>query len=94
MDMYGLAGGVTGMGYGLTDIPLGYEMAARAGHDLSMVGYEGLSETDKEHLILRCKDAQNRNEMERIVDTMAPGMDVQALLQEDGVPESLRDKLS
>mgnify|MGYP001087318132 FL=1 len=94
MDMYGLAGGVTGTGYGLTDIPLGYEMAAMAGHDPNLVGYAGLSETDKEHMILRCKDAQNREEMERIVDTVAPGMNVQALLQEDGVPESLKDKLS
>lgn len=59
-------------GYPLTELPLGFGMAL-AMNEGAMRGYASLSETEREHLILRCKDARSKEEMQRIVDSLAPG---------------------
>ena len=34
--------------------------------------FDHLSETEKEHVILKCKDARNRGEMDKIIDSLSP----------------------
>ena len=46
------------------------------------------SETEREHLIMRCKDAKSRQEMQKIVDSLVTDADVSAIAQEE------REKLS
>lgn len=67
---YGGIGGENGFPF--TELPLGFGMAL-AMNEPAMRGYAGLTETEKEHLILRCKDARSKEEMEKIVNSLAPG---------------------
>lgn len=39
-------------------------------------GYDSLSETEKEHLILRCKDAKSKEERDKIIDSVSSGGDI------------------
>lgn len=52
-------------------------------NETAVQGYAGLTEAEKEHLIMSCRDARSRNEMQRIVDDLAPGTDVQAIMDEE-----------
>lgn len=56
--------------YQTGNLPLGLSMAL-AMNDQVKAGYEGLSETEKEHLILKCKDAKSKEEMDRIIDSVS-----------------------
>ena len=56
---------------------------ALAMNESAMQGYAALTEAEKEELILRCKDVQTKDEMQRIVDSLAPGTDIQAIPGED-----------
>ena len=62
----------------ITGLPLGLSMAILA-NDQTKSRYEGLSETEKEHLILKCKDAKNKAEMDRIVASISPAERVEDL---------------
>ena len=44
-------------------------------------GYDSLSETEKEHLILKCKDAKTKEEMDRIIDSISPAESAGDLLK-------------
>ncbi|MBR1929929.1 MAG: hypothetical protein IJ833_00420 [Lachnospiraceae bacterium] len=55
----------------LTSLPLGFTMAL-ATNESAMQEYSRLTETEKEHLIMRCKDAKSKKEMEKIVDSLVP----------------------
>lgn len=79
----GLAPGTLGM----TDIPLGFGFAL-ARNEAAMKSYASLSETEREHLILRCKDAKNKDEMQKIVDSLVSDTDVRGIAAEE------REKLS
>lgn len=46
---------------------------ALAMNEAAMCGYARLSETEKEHLIMQCKDARSKEEMQKIVDSLAAG---------------------
>lgn len=61
---------------------MGFGMAL-AQSEPAMEGYAALTEAEKEQIILRCKDVKTKEEMQRIVDSLAPGMDVQAICQEE-----------
>lgn len=67
MDMNGLPGEA----FPLTGLPVGFSMALAA-NESAMTSFAGLTETEKEHLILRCKDARSKEEMQRIVDSLVP----------------------
>lgn len=69
-------------GLAFTQLPLGLGMAL-AMNEPAMSRYAGLTETEKEHLILRCKDARSKAEMQRIVDSLAKYGDVDELLSGD-----------
>ena len=79
----GLAAGTLGM----TDIPLGFGFAL-ATNEHAMRNYASLSESEREHLIMRCKDAKSRDEMQKIVDSLVSDTDVSAIAAEE------REKLS
>lgn len=74
--------GISGDGFTLGELPLGFGMAL-AMNEPALQGYAALTEAEKEELILRCKDVQTRDEMQRIVDSLAPGTDIQAIRGED-----------
>lgn len=73
---------INGEGYGTGEIPLGLGMNLMM-NQAAMQGYAGLTESEKEHLIMRCRDAKSKEEMQRIVDELAPGMDVRAIVDEE-----------
>ena len=53
----------------ITGLPVGFSMAL-AQDEKAMEGFAGLTETEKEHLILRCKDARSHEEMQKIVQSL------------------------
>lgn len=63
---------VTGGGYPLTELPLGFGMAL-AMNENAMQGYAQMTEAEKEQLIMRCKGARSKDEMQKIVDSIVPG---------------------
>lgn len=65
-------------GFPLTELPLGFGMAL-AMNEGAMCGYARLTETEKEHLIMRCKDARSKEEMQKIVDSLAAGADADSI---------------
>lgn len=74
--------GIMGDNFGPQDLPLGMGFAL-AMNESAMRGYAGLSETEKEHLIMRCRDAKSKDEMKRIVDSLAPDADLRAITDEE-----------
>mgnify|MGYP001324301802 CR=1 FL=1 len=74
--MDGLTGGSGGTeAFPLNELPVGFGMNEQA-----MQGYAALTETEKEHLILRCRDAGSKEEMERIVASLVPGESVESVI--------------
>lgn len=55
---------------GLSNIPLGLGVPL-AMNDGVREGFHHLSETEKEHIILKCKDAKTKDEMDRIIDSLS-----------------------
>ena len=79
MDEYGLPI----EGYPLsTSLPLGFAMALGM-NEAAMQGYAKLSETEKEHLIMKCKDARSKEEMQKIVNSLAPQESLNNLREEE-----------
>ena len=66
-------------GYPLTQLPLGFGMAL-AMNEGAMRGYAKLTETEREHLIMRCKDARSKEEMQKIVDSLVPDESVSSVI--------------
>ena len=79
---YDVGSSVLGTSIPFMDLPLGFGMAL-AQSEPAMKGYAALSEAEKERIILRCKDVKTKEEMQKIVDSLAPGMDVGAIWQEE-----------
>lgn len=89
MDIDGLnSGGVAGDGLGMQDVPAGFGFAL-AMNEPAMRTYASLSETDKEHLLMKCRDAGSKAEMQRIVDSLVPDTEVGAVLEEEREKEKL-----
>ncbi len=66
-------------GYPLTQLPLGFGMAL-ALNDMAMNSYAELTETEREHLLMRCKDARSKEEMQKIVNSVLPDGSAEALM--------------
>ena len=83
MDIGG--GHYNGMPQGspLSELPSGFGMSP-AMNEPVMRGYAALTESQKEELILQCKDARTKGQMQKIVDSLVPHheMDVQAVYEE------------
>ena len=56
------------MDYNGNELPLGFGMALMM-NEKARAGFEGLSETEKEHIILKCKDAKSRAEISMRIST-------------------------
>lgn len=83
MDIDGIGGsGVLNDGTMFSDLPVGFGMAL-AMNEAAMSGYAGLTEAEKEKIILRCKDARTKGQMQEIVDSLAPGTDIQEVIEEE-----------
>ncbi|MCM1189750.1 MAG: hypothetical protein NC541_10710 [bacterium] len=83
MDIGGMdINGESGDGFGLQGLPAGVGFAL-AMNEPAMKSYASLSETDKEHLLMRCRDAKSKDEMQKIVDSLVPDTDVRAVLEEE-----------
>ncbi len=82
-------------GFPFTELPLGFGMAL-AMNEPAMRGYAGLSETEKEHLIMRCKDARSKEEMEKIVNSLVPeesAASIAVINKETEAAQTGRDKM-
>lgn len=83
MDINGIGGsGVLNDGTLFSDLPVGFGMSL-AMNEAALDGYAGLTEAEKEKIILRCKDAKTKSQMQEIVDSLAPGTDVQEVFEEE-----------
>ena len=71
--------GIPEEGYPLTQLPLGFGMALAA-NGTALNRYAELSETEREHLIMRCKDARSKEEMQKIVNSILPSGSAEALM--------------
>ena len=58
------------MDYQFSNLPLGLGMKL-AMNDRARAGYDHLSEAEKEHIILECKDAKSKKEVDRIIDSIS-----------------------
>ena len=75
--MDGLTGGSGGTeAFPLNELPVGFGMAL-AMNEQAMQGYAALTETEKEHLILRCRDAGSKEE---IVASLVPGESAESVI--------------
>lgn len=84
MDIGGVNnGGFDNAGINNGGTPLG-EITARVGRSLGLSGYAGLTEAKKEEIIMRCKDVETKKQMQKVVDSLAPGMDIQEVYEEEG----------
>lgn len=82
MDIGGINnGGFDNAGINNGGAPLG-GITSDFGMSLAMGGYAGLTEARKEEIIMRCKDAGTRGGMQKVVDSLAPGMDIQEVYEE------------
>lgn len=51
-------------------------------------GYDNLTEAEKEHLILQCKDAKTADERQRIMDSVSTDIDAKGLAEEEAADNS------
>lgn len=81
MDFNGTAyGAAAEAGYPLSMVPLGLDlnmMENEAAHDMS----SGMTESEKEQLLMRCRDAKSDREMRRIVEEEVPEGRISALFE-------------
>lgn len=73
-------GGTSIGGVPLSGIPMGFGMAL-AMNEPAMRSYAGLTETEREHIIMKCKDARSKEEMQKIVDSLIPDGNVNNLYE-------------
>lgn len=70
--------------YGGGVMPVGYDYDAAPGlREMAMNGYGGLTESQKESIIMHCKDVKTRKQMQDVVSAIAPGMDIQEVFEEE-----------
>ena len=85
MDVNGVSngyagGGQSGDGSLLASLPLGFGMAL-ATNERAMQHYAQMTESEKEQIIMKCKDAKSKAEMRKIVDSLVPDGNVKALYE-------------
>ena len=67
-------------------LPLGFGMGL-AMNESAMKGYAELTETEREHIINRCKDARSKDEMQKIIDSLVPDGNVNNLYEHNDTAE-------
>ena len=74
-----------------TGQPLGRALWQTPDGQPAFRGYNGMTETEKEHLIMRCKDAKNLEQKQKAMEELAPDMDFRALAAETGMFSEYKD---
>ena len=64
----------------LRDMPQGFRFAL-TGNEAAMRRYTELTESEKEQIIMRCKDAHSKEEMQQIVNSLVPDGNVNSLFE-------------
>lgn len=72
------------MDYNFSNMPLGLSMGLVV-NERARAGFEGLSETEKEHVILKCKDAKSREEVDKILASLSPAETLADLFEGPGI---------
>lgn len=67
-----------------TGQPLNLLLAGDTDEQNSQKSYQNMTETEREHLIMQCKDAKDMIHKQKTVEELAPHMDLQALNAETG----------
>lgn len=70
--------------YPLTELPLGFSMAL-AQNEPALEHYAKMTESQREQIIMKCRDAKSRKEMRDIVDSLVPDNDAGLLFDEPSV---------
>lgn len=66
------------------DLPLGLGMSLLM-NEQARADFESLSEAEKEHVILKCKDAKTKAEMDRIVNSFSSPGKLKDLFQDSEI---------
>lgn len=66
----------------MTELPLGLSMELGM-NEPAMQGYAGLSEAEKEQIILRCKDVKTKKQMQQVVNSLVRNVDIQEVFEEE-----------
>ena len=74
-----------------TVLPLGGALWQTPNGQPAVRGYNSMTETEREHLIMRCKDAKNLEQKQKTVEELAPDMDFKALAAETGMFNEYKD---
>lgn len=81
MDFNGIAFGVSAeAGYPLSMVPLGLDLDMME-NEAVRDGHGGMTESEKERLLMRCLDTRSDREMRRIVDQEVPEGRISALYE-------------
>ncbi len=81
MDFNGIAFGVSAeAGYPLSMVPLGLDLDMME-NEAVRDGHGGMTESEKERLLMRCLDARSDREMRRIVEQEVPEGRISALYE-------------
>lgn len=64
----------------LREVPMGFGFALIK-NEAAMRRYSELSESEKEEILMKCKDAKNKKEMQKIVDNLVPDKNINSLYE-------------
>lgn len=64
----------------LREVPMGFGFALIKNED-AMHRYSQLSESEKEEILMKCKDAKSKKEMQKIVDELVPDKNISSLYE-------------
>lgn len=65
----------------LREVPMGFGFALIKNED-AMRRYSQLSESEKEEILMKCKDAKSKKEMQKIVDELVPDKNINSLYED------------
>ena len=74
------------------EIPVGLKSVSD-NNDSGKTAYESLTETEKEHLLMKCKDAKTAGEKQKIVSNTLRDTDIKAVAEEEAASNSYKDSL-
>jgi len=72
--------GMPDNGYPVTGLPVGFAMSL-AMNEKAMHRYAQLTESEKEEIIMKCRDASDKEEIRKIVDSLVPDGNMQGLFE-------------
>lgn len=64
----------------LREVPMGFGFALLK-NEVAMRRYSELSESEKEDILMRCKDAKSKKQMQKIVEELVPDGNIHSLYE-------------